>query len=273
MPDEPRIDDQTQTLSVRRRRPRGRSHGAASRRVSSLRRSQRRLAGEEHSAAAAPDDAPLAPALQSTRIDLTPSLKAGALDAHRRWFGQSALVVVQVAGSFVVMMATAQLYRSNAALLDSDPGFRRDHIVTMRFDPSISGYDANRIEQFYRTLVNRSAEVPGLKSAALSSSLPLTGTCCIPKQVIPEGYYFVMGDHRNNSSDSRHWGFVPRKYIIGKVQLEGAHEGSLHNKVLRKYKSPTSHSAFTLLSAHSLSDSNFPEAAISILRTFFEREG
>jgi signal peptidase I len=36
-------------------------------------------------------------------------------------------------------------------------------------------------------------------------------------QVIAEGYYFVMGDHRNNSSDSRHWGLVPKKYIIGKV--------------------------------------------------------
>ena len=38
-------------------------------------------------------------------------------------------------------------------------------------------------------------------------------------EVVPQGYYYVMGDHRNNSSDSRSWGRVPKKYIIGKVQL------------------------------------------------------
>ena len=56
------------------------------------------------------------------------------------------------------------------------------------------------------TLVDESFVAP--ESRSLDNWGPL---------VVPEGYYFVMGDRRNNSADSRHWGFVPQKYIIGKV--------------------------------------------------------
>jgi signal peptidase I len=102
----------------------------------------------------------------------------------------------------------------------SDP--RRGDIVMLN-------YPANPDKSFVkRVIAEEGDEVHIVEGRVFVNEIPLADDYVPPEfrsyenwgpERIDDGYYFVLGDHRNNSSDSRNWGLVPKKYIIGKVQV------------------------------------------------------
>ena len=108
--------------------------------------------------------------------------------------GRSALVVVQVAGSLVLLVAATQIARGLSYVLNSDPGFSTDRRLTMRLDPRLAGYSLPRGEQFYRELTAKAAAVPGVRSVALATSLPTVAPFNVIA-VAPEGFTFPPGQN------------------------------------------------------------------------------
>jgi predicted permease len=139
----------------------------------------------------------LAPALQATRNDLVPALKAAPSDQHRkRLFGRNALVTVQIAGAVVLLVAATQLFRGFGYLLTHGPGFSIDHRLSMSLDPTLIRYTPEQTDLFYKNLIQRVRVMPGVKSATLSSSIPMNNWR--GEAVIPEGYQFPPGQQSAN---------------------------------------------------------------------------
>jgi predicted permease len=115
----------------------------------------------------------LVPALRSTRVDLTPALKArtGELPVvsqrSRQVLGKS-LVIAQVAMSLPLLIGAALFVRTLRNLENQNFGFNPHHLLLFAVDPAKAGYTPERQEQFYRQLLARLQALPGARAASMS---------------------------------------------------------------------------------------------------------
>jgi putative ABC transport system permease protein len=121
----------------------------------------------------------LAPALEVSRRDLHHTLKEGSRGSTEgRKGGQlrAALVVMEVALSLVLLTGTGLLIRSFAKLLIVNPGFDAGGVQTFSISlpPARYSQPAQQAE-FYRRLIERIQNLPGVQSAGMVSQLPLSG--------------------------------------------------------------------------------------------------
>jgi predicted permease len=143
--------------------------------------------------------ASLIPAWQATRTDLLSALKglSPASTGARLW-GRSILVSGQVALTLVLLTISVFLYRAFQGELQQGPGFRTDHLLMMTFDPALAHYDETQSSQFYRSLKERALAVPGVRSVALTSAIPMKVDTMETVPLAPVGFQFPPGTENVN---------------------------------------------------------------------------
>jgi putative ABC transport system permease protein len=130
----------------------------------------------------------LVPALQSSRIDLSSTLKESggrSGTGFRQNKARAALVVAEIALAVVLLIGTALLIRTSLALGRVDPGFDPTNVLTMRM--SLAGpqhQSAQAVEQLIRNGVDRLRSVPGVVEASATCCVPLQGGYGLPFTIV-----------------------------------------------------------------------------------------
>jgi predicted permease len=119
----------------------------------------------------------LAPAWAAARPLLANALKGEDALARpgRRFTLRNLLVVAQIAMSVVLLCATGLFLRSLQSASTIDIGFRSDNMLMMSFDPSVHGYSPGRSVNFMNQLQDRVSALPGVVSAVVTDTAPLSG--------------------------------------------------------------------------------------------------
>jgi putative ABC transport system permease protein len=128
----------------------------------------------------------LGPALQTTQVDLTSSLKSGDRGGSReRVTGRAVLVSVQVALSLVMLTIAVFAVQIAARELGAGPGFRTAQIAKITVDPGQARYDEARAARFFARVLEETRALPGVRSASITSAMPMHSFQFAP--IVPEG--------------------------------------------------------------------------------------
>ena len=144
----------------------------------------------------------LAPALQSTRLNLVNGLKAADVDVpgRKRAWGRNVLVVAQVSTSLMLLTTALLTVRGFERLWSEKLNFAKDHLLMASFDPRLVRYNDAQIQQFYKTLVERVQAAPGTVDASVTEGVPMgNGGGFDYAQFVPQGFQMPR-DHETMGS-------------------------------------------------------------------------
>jgi predicted permease len=118
----------------------------------------------------------LAPILTSRRASIawaSESSATGSGAIPRRLTAHDLIVTLQVAMALAMLISAALFVQSLRSLNSVDPGFRADNLLLASLDPRAAGYDSSRIDGFWRNVLERVRQIPGVQNVSLAGTVPL----------------------------------------------------------------------------------------------------
>jgi predicted permease len=135
----------------------------------------------------------LAPALKSAHVDPASVLKGSAQSIsgrEARWSLRKALVAVQVALSLVLLVGAGMFARTLGNYSKLNPGFDRDHLLSLHLDTHMVNYQASDFPSLYQRLTSQLEAIPGVRSASVTTCSIVSG--CLDSTAIriaPDNHY------------------------------------------------------------------------------------
>jgi predicted permease len=133
----------------------------------------------------------LVPALQTRDLDLAGALKTdsgGVVGGSGKARVRSALVVMQVSLSFVLLVGAGLLLQSLQKIRTTSPGFSTHEVLHTAVNLVSAGYDAPRARNFQDALLDRVKALPGVESAAFARMAPLSYASFSSTPIAVDGY-------------------------------------------------------------------------------------